>query len=55
MLHRSRIEIAKTVVEPEGDVDPNREKSEQLDHRLERNGRHHAFMTFGGVQMARTE
>ncbi|MCY1434806.1 hypothetical protein D9M71_508780 [compost metagenome] len=43
------------MVEAEGGEDAHGEEGQQLDQRLEGDGRHHAFVTLGGIQVAGAE
>ena len=52
---RPRKDVADAIVYAPDDEDANRQKGGKLDHRLDRNGRHHAFVAFRGVQVTGTE
>ena len=55
-MRREMLEdVAEAVVETIGDEDADSKESDQLDAGLQRDRRHHAFVTFGGIEMSGSE
>jgi hypothetical protein len=52
---RAGEQVAQAVEQAPGDEDADRQEGHQLDHRLERDGRHHALVALGGVEVPRAE
>ncbi len=48
-------DVQLVIAQPHPRKQPNRHDGDQLDHRLQRDGQHHAVMVFGGIHLAGAE